>query len=70
MEYLKKKIIEELQCINHEIEESGKLNEEQLADVCHLAKTLYYLDKISNTEIRSDTPVVQNQNTQAIRQSY
>jgi hypothetical protein len=50
MKHIKDKIIEEIQCVEKEIEESGKFHEEQLSLVCRLAKTLYYLERVSISE--------------------
>jgi hypothetical protein len=50
MKHLKEKIFDEILCIEHEIEESGTINEDQLALVYRLAKTLYYLEKMSETK--------------------
>jgi len=50
MKHLKEKLIEEINCIEHEIEANKEIHEEQLNLAYRLAKTYYYLDKIPNLE--------------------
>ena len=60
MEYLKKKIIEEIHDIEREVESSGKFREEQLHLIYKLAKTHYYLEKLSNHKTQSATTGTQS----------